>query len=338
MGKILSILILGVIVTMSSCSKETDMDPVISIEKLLIKPAIAMEAGDTEKLTVEIVPPNAPDKSVTWSVFPKDIITVDDNGWITAVNVGSATITVTSVADNTKQATCVVTVTPHSVAVGDYYYSDNSYSMDYNSAKTCIGIVFWIDPKDATRGKIVSLNEGETAWSRYINEDIGGKVGYENLKDEWPGDIHSVARKDGNLNGKLLYQYIAENRRTMNDYPAFEWCNTKAKEEGVDWYLPSLNEVQYLWCAYNGAVPVLWQRLTVSPCPAVNHLAKSTFNDKLEAVPGGMKISNYGYWTSTESNANDGWGVSFSDGETQGIIKAFMNYGVRAVATFKISV
>ena len=49
MGKILSILILGVIVTMSSCSKETDMDPVISIEKLLIKPGVVLSTNKLEK-------------------------------------------------------------------------------------------------------------------------------------------------------------------------------------------------------------------------------------------------------------------------------------------------
>lgn len=332
----LSILILIVIVTLSSCSKEGgDIDLVILVEKLSIKSDITLEVGDAETLTVEFTPEKVTNKAVTWSVFPKDIVTVNADGRVTAVNVGSATITVSSVADNTKQAICEVKVTSRSLAIGDYYYSDNSYSLNYNSDKTCIGIVFWIDPANSTKGKIVSLNDRQRAWGHYLNEDIGGMAGYENFKDEWPGDINSIARKDGIQNRKLLNRYIVENKRSLGDYPAFEWCSSEEVEE-VDWYLPSLNELQYLWCAYNGADPVIWQHHTVLPCPAVNLVAQRSFNDKLTTVPNGMKISNLGYWSSTESDANYGWMVVFVDGETQGGIKAFENNRARAVAVFRL--
>ncbi len=44
-------------------------------------------------------------------------------------------------------------------AAGDYYYSDNTVSSGLYYGKKCIGIVFWVDPNDRSRGKIVSLDE-----------------------------------------------------------------------------------------------------------------------------------------------------------------------------------
>jgi hypothetical protein len=56
--------------------------------------------GNTENLSVTIDPIDAVDKSVTWSSSDPSIVSVDQNGQITAVAVGKATITVTSVEGN----------------------------------------------------------------------------------------------------------------------------------------------------------------------------------------------------------------------------------------------
>ena len=64
--------------------------------------------GNTATLTATVEPDNATNKNVTWSSNNADVATVD-NGVVTAVGTGEATITVTT-ADGGKTATCTVTV------------------------------------------------------------------------------------------------------------------------------------------------------------------------------------------------------------------------------------
>ncbi|MDD3218553.1 MAG: Ig-like domain-containing protein [Lachnospiraceae bacterium] len=68
--------------------------------------AVTMEEGDTKTLTATVTPEDATDKTVTWTSDAPDVAAVE-NGVITAVKAGSATIT--AQAEN-KTATCTVTV------------------------------------------------------------------------------------------------------------------------------------------------------------------------------------------------------------------------------------
>lgn len=49
-------------------------------------------AGDTKKLTANVLPANTTDKSIKWITSDETIATVDNNGLITAVNTGNVTI------------------------------------------------------------------------------------------------------------------------------------------------------------------------------------------------------------------------------------------------------
>ena len=75
----------------------------------LDKTAITLAEGETQTLTAIVSPDNAQDKSVTWSSSDATVATVDQNGKVTAVKAGTATITVTT-TDGGKTATCAVTV------------------------------------------------------------------------------------------------------------------------------------------------------------------------------------------------------------------------------------
>ena len=69
--------------------------------------ATLTEAGATVELVATVAPENATDKKVTWTTSDDKVATVDENGKVTAVANGTATITAT-VGD--KTATCEVTV------------------------------------------------------------------------------------------------------------------------------------------------------------------------------------------------------------------------------------
>ncbi len=90
----------------ANCSV-TVVVPVVSVS--LNKTELTLEKGKNATLTATINPSNATDKTVTWKSSNTAIATVDQNGKVTAAEVGSAVITVTT-NDGSKTATCSVTV------------------------------------------------------------------------------------------------------------------------------------------------------------------------------------------------------------------------------------
>ena len=75
----------------------------------LNKETLELFTDGSETLTATVEPGNATNKNVTWSSSDETIATVDNNGTVTAVGAGEATITVTT-EDGSKTATCQVTV------------------------------------------------------------------------------------------------------------------------------------------------------------------------------------------------------------------------------------
>lgn len=80
-----------------------------------------LEVGDTVNLTVGYNPEDTTDeKGVTWTSSDENVATVDENGVVTAVAGGTATITATSVANENIAVTCNIKVLKHteSIALG----------------------------------------------------------------------------------------------------------------------------------------------------------------------------------------------------------------------------
>lgn len=75
----------------------------------LDKTEVTINKGEKTTLTATITPSNATNKNVSWSSSTEGVATVD-NGVVTAVAEGNATITVTT-EDGSHTATCFVTVT-----------------------------------------------------------------------------------------------------------------------------------------------------------------------------------------------------------------------------------
>lgn len=79
--------------------------------KITIAPTTkTIEVGKTFTITVTKYTPATVKQEVTWSTSDATVATVSDNGVVTAVKEGTATITATSTEDSKVQATCAVTV------------------------------------------------------------------------------------------------------------------------------------------------------------------------------------------------------------------------------------
>ena len=77
----------------------------------LNKAEASIYVGNSETLTATVAPENATIKALTWASSDEDVATVAPDGTVTAVKVGTATITATAADGSDKSATCTVTVT-----------------------------------------------------------------------------------------------------------------------------------------------------------------------------------------------------------------------------------
>jgi len=112
----------------------------------LDKDTLSLYTGDTASLTATVEPDNATNQNVTWSSDNADVATVD-NGTVTAVGAGEATITVTT-EDGSKTATCTVTVT---VPVTGVKLNKETLELFTDGSETLTATV---QPSDATNQNV----------------------------------------------------------------------------------------------------------------------------------------------------------------------------------------
>lgn len=72
--------------------------------------SLELTKGDTHTLTVELIPADPDDATVTWTSSKPDIASIDENGKIEAKSPGTTTITCMSNSNNDVKKTCEVTV------------------------------------------------------------------------------------------------------------------------------------------------------------------------------------------------------------------------------------
>ena len=112
----------------------------------LDKSSMTLAQGDSRALYPIVLPENASDKTVTWSSSNPSVATVDSNGVVTAVSVGTATVTVWT-TDGNKSATCIVTVIAATIPVTGVSLNMTSLSMTVGETQT---IKATVNPSNAT--------------------------------------------------------------------------------------------------------------------------------------------------------------------------------------------
>ncbi len=112
-----------------SCNKD-DVDPDIPVESIVLDATeLTITVDETKKINFNILPENATSKTVTWNSENIGIATVNNDGEVTGVAAGEATITATV---GNKTATCNITVTEKFIAVESISLNEQEVSTKDN--------------------------------------------------------------------------------------------------------------------------------------------------------------------------------------------------------------
>ena len=118
-----------------------DKDPVAVTGVTLDQTSLSLKVGKTATLTATVTPNDADNKNISWSSNNPNVATVD-NGVVTAVAPGNATITVTT-EDGTFSATCNVTVTENVATYANTYTSGDGLLTTTEGTSTSEASVKW---------------------------------------------------------------------------------------------------------------------------------------------------------------------------------------------------
>lgn len=296
---------------------DIDVEP-YWVETIVLPSTYDMEAGSTGMIIPEFtsdVEGHQPTyKAVAWSSSDNEVATVNERtGEITALKAGTVEITATtssnwSVPSGTahKSATCVVTVKEPALAIniGDYYYSDGTWSSELDESKTVIGIVFSkanavssdshlaADYPGCTHGLVISTEEYLTAcatgrsWSwadlgQWCSDngygqyyDLDKPVGYSNTEGYEAANAAAVQSYGYTIDFTMFNSSsVLKSHRDSVASPSSASC----------WYIPSYKEMAMLY----ENVTLVNERLEAVGGDAVT--VKRAFYDDI----------SYQYWCST---------------------------------------
>ena len=277
----------------------------------------SLGVGETLQLTATVSPENATDKTVTWESSDDAVVTVDENGLVTAVAAGEATVTATA---GGMFAVCDVTVVAPA-KVGDFYYSDGTYSTELDSSKNPVGVVFWTgdptasDPtlkKDfpnCSHGLVIALTEQRNVfWQkayRTYNSTVDAWVKANNL--DFVATVSGIELEDplnkvlGYNNTKAIeaFNAAAENAEwpvtAMEALDAFRQ-DVPAPATSSGWYFPSIKELNI---ACSGDYPY-----SITDYDNEGMEVYDIINASLAKVPSSIKYDE-DYISSTELDAHN---------------------------------
>ena len=221
-------------------------------EITLDKTNISLLPGKTEQLTAKVSPDNVSDKSVTWSSSDTSVAYVDNNGKVTAVADGTATITVQSALNSNIKATCLVTVavdrtftvggvtfTMKLVEAGTFQMGGTEYSSETPIHSVTISKDYYIGETEVTQ----ALWKAVTGYSP-TSDGSSWKSSY-GLGDSYPAyyisyeDVQSFITKLNSLTGENFrmpteaeWEYAARGGNKSKGY-TYSGSNTVGE---VAWY------------------------------------------------------------------------------------------------------
>lgn len=144
--------------------------PTVNVESVALdKSSKTMFVGSSFTLTPTILPENADNKTISWKSSNSSVATVN-NGVVTAISPGTATVTVTT-ADGNKTATCVVSVQASTVSVSSITLNKSKLELQVGETETLVATVI---PTDATT-KTVTWSTSNANVATVVNGKITPK-------------------------------------------------------------------------------------------------------------------------------------------------------------------
>ena len=96
----------------SGCDTAKQFISPTSVQSVTVTPLSAqVKVGQTVQFTATVLPTGVSDRSVTWSVAPAGLATIDAGGVLTGVAPGQAVVTATSVATPVHTAQAAASIT-----------------------------------------------------------------------------------------------------------------------------------------------------------------------------------------------------------------------------------
>lgn len=252
-----------------------DVDP-YWVETVSVDASLALEVGSSTTLipefTSDVAGVEPSFRNVTWHSSDESVVKVDEMGNVSAVGSGTADVTVTTASEWSvpsgnaqKSATCKVTVTESAnpVYVGDYFYSDGTWSTDLQSGKTVVGIVFSTanatstDPqlkKDhagCTHGLVVSVKEYDSPIAMVYGTDYSwNSVNNYAVEQGGYADMTSETVICGYSNTSAMKAF----KSAKGDYSKYldiiEGHQVSVKGAS-SWYMPSQYELSLIGANYD---------------------------------------------------------------------------------------
>lgn len=314
----------------------------------LDKESIDMIIGDRATLKASVHPEDAEYDAIVWTSSNNDIVTVDNGGNITALANGNAIIIAS--AGELKDS-CKITVSSPQPAIGDFFYTDGTFSPVLDKSKTVCGIVFWIgDPSnddsslkrefpETSTGLVVGLYESTSFWQGTL-ETYDASVAewitnntddyFTIATDESGNDPDYMNKTVGYNNTKGIELFNTENPdnpvNAIDFILKFRNENT-APENTSGWYLPSIKELFLMSTSdFDGNI---WSS------NEYRHDVLDKINESLSKIEGSKIISGQ-YWSNNEYSG-DYWMafyMNFDDTTVGSSEKCYFEYKLRPILAF----
>jgi hypothetical protein len=190
--------------------------------------------------TATVTPTNA-NQAVTWSSSAKDVVAVNTaNGLIRALNVGSATITATSNADNSKKDSKVVTVSSQGLSFnGDQQVIDMTTNLTQGLHVSSQGGVSWsVSVIQETPESWVTVSASETpGTAKTIGSFTGNRGFYVHAKGKNGSSNERRARiaVSGTVNGTQVTYSTTVFQDPANETPSVK-INPRLNDAEPDLY------------------------------------------------------------------------------------------------------
>ncbi|MCQ2801980.1 MAG: Ig-like domain-containing protein [Bacilli bacterium] len=192
----------------ATCSVTVTSSAVDPTEVSISLSEFDISVGSTQQLSATVLPENATDKSVTWSISQGDAVSVSETGLVTALKAGGAVVQVKTV--NNLVARCNVRVSDVVIEPTGVTLSDSQVNLVNGSSKQLVATVA---PEDATDKSVIwSVTSGDA-----VTVDASGKVSAIKVGDAVV-TVSTVNGKTASCNFSVVQQEVLPTGVTLNDH------------------------------------------------------------------------------------------------------------------------